>query len=111
MPIYPIYTPGITQTEMQEVAAIILAAQVAFNNLVIAFGAENVILGITASGKTGLIAQALQQVMYYGTTGSLWEALNALNQVIVTEEMAPFLTVSRINWMKNQLSQAIAELP
>ena len=95
---------------MQEVAALIIAAQQSFNNLVIAFAAENVIMGITSSGKTALIASTLQQVMYYGTTGSLWEAYNALEHVVVTPEMAPFLTQDRLNWMKNQIQQAIANL-
>ena len=111
MPIYPTFNPNITQAEMQEVAQLVMAAQQAFNVLVVAFASENVIMGITASGKTGLIASTLQEVMYYGTSGSLWEALNALNDVVVTEEMAPFLTVARINWMKNQLQAAIANLP
>jgi len=96
---------------MQAVAQLVIAAQMSFNTLVVAFAAENVIMGITNSGKTGLIAQTLQQVMYFGTSGSLWEALNALNQVVVTEEMAPFLTTARVNWMKNQLQAAIAGLP
>lgn len=110
MPIYISYNPNIPQQEMQAVASLVITAQQAFNNLVIAFAAENIIMGITASGKTGLIASTLQDVMYAGTTGSLWEAYNALEQVVVTPEMAPFLTQDRLNWMKNQIQQAIAEL-
>jgi hypothetical protein len=110
MPIYPSYNPNIPQVEMQAVAQLVIAAQQSFSTLVIAFAAENIIMGITASGKTGLIADALQDVMYAGTSGSLWEAYSALEQVVITPEMAPFLTQDRLNWMKNQLQQAIAEL-
>jgi hypothetical protein len=110
MPVYPTYNPNIPQVEMQEAAQLVMAAQQAFNVLVVAVAAENIIMGITASGKTKLIAEALQPVVYYGTSGSLWEAYNALEQVQITPEMAPFLTVARLNWMKNQLLQAISEL-
>jgi len=81
-----------------------------FQHLVFCVAAENVAKGITSSGKTKLVAETLQQVMYYGTSGSLWEAYNALNQVQVTPEMAPFITKERIDWMKNQLVQTISSL-
>lgn len=107
--IYPTYA-GIPQPTMQYCASKIQAAQTAFQTLVIAIAAENVALGITSSGKTKLIADALQPVMYYGTTGSLWEAYNALQHVQVEPEMAPYLTQDKLNWMKNQLLKAIAGL-
>ncbi len=82
----------------------------AWHNIVITVGAENIALGITQSGKTKLIADALYPVMAYGSSGSLWEAYNALNQVKVTPDMAPYITQDRIEWMKNQLIQAISTL-
>lgn len=82
----------------------------AWQTLVVIVAAENLALGITQSGKTKLIADALFPVMMYGSCGSLWEAYNALNQVKVTPEMAPYVTAARLEWMKNQLIQAISTL-
>ncbi len=109
MPTYPSYF-NLPQPTMQYCAAKVLAAQQAFQVLVTAVAAENVAMGITSSGKTKIIADALEPVVFYGTTGSLWEAYNALQQVKVTPEMAPYLTQDRLNWMKNQLLAAIATL-
>lgn len=82
----------------------------AWHALVITVAAENVALGITQQGKTKYIADIMMQVMNYGNTGSLWEAYNALSQIKVTPDMAPFITEARIEWMKNQLIQIISSL-
>lgn len=85
-------------------------ALAAWQNIVIVVAAENIALGITSSGKTKLIADALFPVMVYGSCGSLWEAYNAISHIKVTPEMAPFITEARLEWMKNQLIQAISTL-
>jgi len=85
-------------------------AQQTWTMLVAGFAAENIAMGITQSGKTGLIAKALNQVAVYGSQGSLWQAYNALSEVKVTPEMAPYLTDDRIQWMKNKMIQAISSL-
>jgi len=82
----------------------------AWHNLVVTVAAENIALGITQSGKTKLISDALFPVMVYGTSGSLWEAYIELGKVKITPEMAPYITEERIEWMKNQLIQTIANL-
>lgn len=82
----------------------------AWHNLVVTVAAENIAMGITQSGKTKLISDALFTVMVYGTSGSLWEAYNELNKVKITPEMAPYITKARIEWMKNQLIQSISSL-
>lgn len=89
---------------------IMLRAIAAWQTLVIQVAAENIALGITTSGKTKLIADTLFPVMVYGSCGSLWEAYNELNLVKVTPEMAPYITQARLEWMKNQLIQAISTL-
>jgi len=81
-----------------------------WKNLVIIVAAENIAMGITQSGKTKLISDTLAPVVLYGSSGSLWEAYEALNKIQVTPEMAPFITHDRIQWMKNQLIQAISNL-
>jgi hypothetical protein len=82
-----------------------------WNQMMIMFAAENIAMGITQSGKTLLISNALEQVVLYGSQGSLWEAYAALSKVVITPEMAPFLTENRINWMRNQMVAVIAMLP
>jgi hypothetical protein len=82
----------------------------AWKNLVLTVAAENIAMGITASGKTKLIADTLAPVMVYGASGSLWEAYQALDQIKVTPQMAPFITQDRIQWMKNQLIQILGSL-
>jgi len=82
----------------------------AWHNMVVTVAAENIAMGITQSGKTKLISDALFRVMVYGSSGSLWEAYNELNHVVITPEMAPYITQARIEWMKNQLIQAISTL-
>jgi hypothetical protein len=81
-----------------------------WKNLIIVIAAENIAMGITASGKTKLIADTLAPIMFYGNAGSLWEAYNALNEIKITPEMAPYITQTRIEWMRNQLIQIISSL-
>lgn len=101
---------GIPDLEYNECLAIVSAAQAAWINIVKTVAAENLALGITQSGKTQLIADACNQVMVYGSSGSLWLAYNELNNIKITPEMAPYLTEDRIQWMRNQLIQAISSL-
>lgn len=85
----------------------------AFNSwheLIRTIAAENIAMGITQQKKTKLIADALIPVMLYGSTGSLWEAYHALDAIVITPEMAPFITEDRKNWMKNQLIAIISSL-
>lgn len=106
----PTYFP-IPQQSYNVCVSIVQAAQNAWLQMVTQFAAENIAMGITQAGKTGLIGNALQQVNTYGAVGSLWEAYAALSNVVITPQMAPFLTADRIQWMKNQLIQAIGNLP
>lgn len=78
--------------------------------MVAGFAAENIAMGITSAGKTLLISGALYEVAVYGSQGSLWQAYNALSNVKITPEMAPFLTDARIQWMKNKMIAAISTL-
>lgn len=109
MPTYPSYL-GLSQPTMQYLASKAVKAQAEWQILEIAFIAENIAMGITQLGKTKLIADTFEKVMIYGQAGSLWEALNAIDAIVITPEMAPFVTQDRVNWFKNQLQQAIASL-
>lgn len=89
---------------------IVTNAQKEWATLVAGFAAENIAMGITQAGKTLLISGALYQVAVYGSQGSLWQAYNALSNIVVTPDMAPFLTDARIQWMKNKMIEAISGL-
>jgi hypothetical protein len=91
-------------------AAGIVPSYQGFQHLAFCFVAENIAEGITNTTKGPIIAQALQGVMVYGQYGALWEASDALSEVVVTPQMAPYLTQARVNWLKNQIGQIIAAL-
>lgn len=91
-------------------AAKVAQAKAGFDKLINEFGGENVIAQITAAGKTKLIADAMKDVMFYGSTGSLWEVYVAAERVQITPEMAPFLTEQRRQEFKNRIVQLISSL-
>lgn len=100
----------IPQQQYNMCLAIVVKAQTTWAAMVQQFAAENIAMGITQAGKTGLIGLALQEVNTYGATGSLWQAYEALNRIQITSEMSPFLTANRVQWMRNQMIQAIGNL-
>lgn len=91
-------------------ASKIKKAQDGFNSLIAEFGGQNVIAQITAAGKAKLIGDAVRDVMYYGSSGSLWEAYKATEQIEITPEMAPYLTEQRKQDFKNRLIQILSGL-
>jgi hypothetical protein len=101
----------LTQAQYNACLHIVVTAQQTWANLVAQFAAENIAMGISQAGKTGLIGNALSEVLMYGSTGSLWQAYAALDNVKITPEMSPYLTADRIQWMKNTMIAAIGNLP
>jgi hypothetical protein len=101
---------NIPQQTYNEYLPIVQNAYIAWVGMVQQFATENIIMGITQAGKTQLIADALYQVMVYGSAGSLWQAYAALSNVVVTPEMAPYLTAERIQYMRNVMIQIISQL-
>lgn len=81
-----------------------------FQKIVNDFAGENLIAQITAAGKTKLISDAVKDVLYYGSQGSLWEAYIAVEKVVITPEMAPFLTGARRVEFKNRIIELITTL-
>lgn len=80
------------------------------NDLMNRVCSENIVMGITQSGKTKLIADAMKDVFYYAQTGSLYECYNALGEIQPTEEMSPFLTPTRITTMREQIMNLLTNL-
>lgn len=91
-------------------AAKVQQAQDQFNLLVMDFAGANVVQRITDAGKTKLIGDAVRDVMYWGTTGSLWECYKAVEAVQITPEMAPFLTEDVRQQFKNRLVAILSSL-
>lgn len=91
-------------------AAKIAQAKAGFDALIAEFGGANVIAQITVAGKTKIIADAVKDVMYYGSTGSLWEAYAAVEKIQITPGMAPYLTETRKQEFKNRLIQILSSL-
>jgi hypothetical protein len=106
---YPTFF-NLPQPVMAECFQVATAASQGFQFLVYCFVAENIAMGITQTNIGPVIAEALAPVMIYGNNGALWEALAQLDKVVITPEMAPYLTNARRIWMKNQLTQLISEL-
>lgn len=85
-------------------------AIVGAETLIIKYATENVMGGITQYGKTKLIADALKEVMYYAQTGSLYEAISALDAIVITESMAPFFTENKRQELKTAVLNLISSL-
>lgn len=101
---------GVSDYAFNKAKASVQKAIDAWKDLVITIAAENIAMGINQKNKTKLIADALIPVMQYGQSGSLWQAYQALDHIVITPEMAPFITEERRNWMKNQIIQIISTL-
>lgn len=91
-------------------AAKVNKARQAFETVINELAGENLIAQITAAGKTQLISDAVREVVYYGSIGSLWEAYAAVERIKITPEMAPFLTEERKAAFKNRLIEEISKL-
>jgi hypothetical protein len=104
----PTYFP-LPQAGYDECLDIVKQAQVMWQTMVAEFAAENLAMGITET-QAASIGAALNQVMVYGSEGSLWLAYGALSKVIITPQMAPFLTETRIQWMRNKMITVISQL-
>lgn len=75
------------------------------------FVAENLAMGISsAPGKVKLIGDTMKDVQYYGSVGSLYECLDALNHIKITPDMAPFLTQPRLDYLKNRIVAILSSL-
>ena len=103
--------PVVPQKEAKEIVKNkIISAKKAANLISEDFAIDNVLLGITQAGKTKLIADTLSNVFYYASTGSLYEAINALDAIVITEEMSPFLTEVKKDIFKQKFLNAINSL-
>jgi len=80
------------------------------NDVIIKYASDNIMDGITASGKTKLIADTMRDVIFYAQSGSLHEVINALDEIVITSEMNPFLTEEKREALKNLIQEIIDEI-
>ncbi len=84
------------------------------NGLLVRFAAENVSMGITASGKTADIVAYLSDLRNYVATGSLYAAVDELENIIANPLLeltyGPFLTVSRLTYYKGLIESFLETL-
>ena len=76
--------------------------------LLLDFATENILLGITQSGKTGAVTLYLHKLGHYISTGSLYEALNEIDALVaagVDVTLAPFVTEARLLSYKTQIQE------
>ncbi len=74
------------------------------------FSAENVLLGITQENKTGEILSKLESVMNATQTGSLYEVLNRVRAIPITDYDVKYITVERLIKFMNKV-EAYLGLP
>jgi hypothetical protein len=103
--------PPATQLPPQQQYEIMVQnAILGFNQIMVQYVAQNIMLGITQAGKTELIADALQTVQRYGQSGSLYAAITALEAVQLTPEMEPYLDATIVANLIAQTQAVIANL-
>lgn len=95
-----------TQDEQVEMLANIIQKARIFGDATIAqFALENVAMGITQAGKTRAVADYCQKLQYYMSTGSLYAALEEIEEISnnVPPELAPFVTSERLGVYTNKI--------
>jgi hypothetical protein len=100
---------NLNQTQYNTALEKVQEAQAAWTGMVQQFGAENMAMGMSST-IANEIELALQEVNLYGSQGLLWLAFDALSYVEITPQMSPYLTPDRIQYMKNQIIQAVGNL-
>ena len=81
------------------------------DSLINSSAASNIRYGITQAGKTKLIGDAVKEAVYYLQSGSLYEAMTAIDAIAVTPEMSPFITAETLLMFKNKIRAYLGLAP
>lgn len=93
------YSTPTAEEQSQFLASILSDARKFGDALIVQFAMENVGMGITAARKTRAVADYCYKIQYYLSTGSLYAALEELEDTMddeIPEELSPFVTQSRL---------------
>lgn len=97
----------LTQYELSQNVKNIVAGAMHFGNeLMVEFAAENVMMGITQTGKTKAVADYLADATRYLISGSLYEVVNEVDRLLaegIPQELAPYVTVERMTGFKQKI--------
>lgn len=76
------------------------------NALLVEFATDNVMQGITQTGKTKAVADYCCDIMRYIQSGSLYETINEVDRLVslgVPADLAPYVTAVRLNQFKQRI--------
>lgn len=121
---YLVVTDGATTQESSEIESYVMGqmqieaiqdtikgAISFFDALMVKFAAENVSMGITLAAKTREVSDYLANVLRYGQTGSLFEVINEVDNLIsegVPASLSPFVTEQRLNDFKAKIQEYLS---
>jgi len=74
--------------------------------LIVTFATENVLMGITQAGKTKSVSDYLADVTRYTQTGSLYEVINEIDNLIIEgipQDLDPFVNQARLESFKSKI--------
>lgn len=100
-----VYNTPTAEEQTAYLANILKEARDFGNALIVQFSMENVAAGITSAGKTRAVADYCYKVQYYLSTGSLYAAVEEIEDRIqdIPEELAPFVTIQRLTIYLNKI--------
>lgn len=84
---------------------ILMPAKKFGEDLINQFVAENILMGITQAGKTEVVGEALKDLSFWITQGSLYVALVELERLKVAMDptWAPYITYDILNAFENKI--------
>jgi hypothetical protein len=109
------FSPPPAATPAQAVGTAIASSIQFGNQLMLDFASENVLLGITQARKTGDLMSYMHQLSHSILSGSLYEAITLIDQMIqdtspAKASLAQFLSKERLASYKNKI-QAFLGVP
>lgn len=100
-----IYNTPTADEQTEALAKVIQKARLFGDATIAQFALENVAMGITQAGKTRAVADYCQKLQYYTSTGSLYAALEEIQELSqnTPAELAPFVTSARLSVYANKI--------
>lgn len=100
-----VYSTPTVDEQTEALAKVIQKARLFGDATIAQFALENVAMGITQAGKTRAVADYCQKLQYYMSTGSLYAALEEIQDIAdnTPPELAPFVTPERLAVYTNKI--------
>lgn len=97
---------GTDQAIAQKQVEVIIRSAIAFGaELLVQFSTENVLLGITQAGKTKEVRQAMSEIITALQTGSLYDAMDEIDQIPESAKDGIFITDERLQEYKTKIQE------